>query len=443
MISIICIYTSKTDFQNIFFKTLEKQNIEYELFSVNISQSEYKSPAQAFNDLAIKAKGDYLLFTNQAIVISSKNWLKDMEAMVASLDNLGVAGVCGMSFNGKKWVSKIRTCREFYDEPPFTEIKPITEPEIIHTLDDSLLIIPRTVFKKYKFNEERNHSLLFGADYSLNITQKGLSAYCLPLQVKNTGSLIDRQIWESEKIHKAKKALFQAHRKIHNRIYTYLGAISPVHLVLSGMLTFFLHRCMEIHFRIHKKVWTKLFKNCESVLNIGCGHDFPLQARSIPFSVGVEIYGPSLKKSRELKIHTHYIYGDARSVNFKPGSVDTVTLIEVLEHLTKEEGIELIKKMETWAVKRVIITTPNGYVEQDEYDNNPYQIHRSGWSVSDFKHLGYTVKGILGIKIFLSQFARVKYHPVPFWTGLIYLTGLLTCIIPRIDYRIIAYKDIN
>ncbi len=62
---------------------------------------------------------------------------------------------------------------------------------------------------------------------------------------------------------------------------------------------------------------------------------------------------------------------------------DAVICIDVLEHLTKKEGLEFIKKMEKWAKKKIIIFT-NGYVPQD-VDKNPLQIHKSGWSYNEFK----------------------------------------------------------
>jgi hypothetical protein len=54
--------------------------------------------------------------------------------------------------------------------------------------------------------------------------------------------------------------------------------------------------------------------------------------------------------------------------------------------------------MENVAKKKIIIFTPNGFLRQDEYDGDKLQIHKSGWTVDEFKKLGYEVKGINGWK---------------------------------------------
>jgi hypothetical protein len=43
--------------------------------------------------------------------------------------------------------------------------------------------------------------------------------------------------------------------------------------------------------------------------------------------------------------------------------------------------------MEKWAIKKIIIKTPNEYLWQDGYDNNPMQEHKSGWSVEELQKL--------------------------------------------------------
>jgi len=78
------------------------------------------------------------------------------------------------------------------------------------------------------------------------------------------------------------------------------------------------------------------------------------------------------KESKKKQIHNEYILADLRKLEFKPKSFDAILCLEVIEHLTKEEGHDLIKKMEKWARKKIIITTPNGY------DCNPFQTHKSG-----------------------------------------------------------------
>ena len=37
-------------------------------------------------------------------------------------------------------------------------------------------------------------------------------------------------------------------------------------------------------------------------------------------------------------------------------------------------------------------------IPQDEYDGNPWQIHKSGWEVAEMQEYGYRVIGLSGLK---------------------------------------------
>jgi hypothetical protein len=75
-----------------------------------------------------------------------------------------------------------------------------------------------------------------------------------------------------------------------------------------------------------------------------------------------------------------------------------VVIIHLLEHLSKQEGIELIENAEQWAKKKVIIAGQNGFIRQDAYDDNPHQRHVSGWTVGDFESMGFAVFGFHGLR---------------------------------------------
>ena len=180
--------------------------------------------------------------------------------------------------------------------------------------------------------------------------------------------------------------------------------------------------------------------NCDTVLDLGCGYNSPIQHLNVPFSVGVEKFEPYLKESKEKGIHNQYIKADITKIEFRPKSFDAVLCIEVLEHLTKEEGYELIKKMETWARKKIIITTPNGYIYQDEYDNNPFQEHKSGWTVEELKNLGFKIYGINGWKKLRGYKGIIKYKPIFLWNKISDLTQKVTYYFPNLAFQLLAIK---
>jgi SAM-dependent methyltransferase len=180
--------------------------------------------------------------------------------------------------------------------------------------------------------------------------------------------------------------------------------------------------------------------DCESVLDLGCGPESGIAQCAIPFSVGVELYEPWLIESQRKSIHSEYILADIRRIDFKPKSFDAVLAIEVLEHLTKQEGYELITKMEGWAKKKIIITTPNGYAKQNPSEGNLLQEHKSGWRTQELVQLGFKVRGIEGWKELRGYQGVVKYKPAFVWGRISDLTQKMTYYYPGLAFRLLAVK---
>lgn len=73
-------------------------------------------------------------------------------------------------------------------------------------------------------------------------------------------------------------------------------------------------------------------------------------------------------------------------------SVDTVVLLDVIEHLEKPEGARLLEQTIRLARSQVVVYTPLGFMPQGEnepkdawgMDGTDWQVHRSGWSPEDF-----------------------------------------------------------
>ncbi len=188
---------------------------------------------------------------------------------------------------------------------------------------------------------------------------------------------------------------------------------------------------------------SKELEGCSSVLDLGCGRDSPLKYCSVPFLVGVELFKPYLEESRRQKIHNEYIWGDIRKIEFKENSFDCVVLLDVLEHLSKEEGKKLILKAEKIARKKAIIFTPNGFLPQNERDNNVFQEHKSGWTVKELKELGYIVRGINGFKPLRAEGAKIKFKPAGFFSILSDITQKATYYYPSLAFQLLGIKSMQ
>lgn len=74
------------------------------------------------------------------------------------------------------------------------------------------------------------------------------------------------------------------------------------------------------------------------------------------------------------------------------GSVDTVVLLDVIEHLEKDEGRRLLDATVALARSQVVVFTPLGFAPQGADEDTDawglggteWQIHRSGWLPEDF-----------------------------------------------------------
>lgn len=193
-------------------------------------------------------------------------------------------------------------------------------------------------------------------------------------------------------------------------------------------------------------VLQKEIGNSKSVLDVGCGNDSPVGRINRTFtSEGIDIYPQCIKVSKKRKLHTSYRLGDVKKLGkyYKAKSFDTTVSIDVIEHLTKKESLSLIKNMEKIARKKVILMTPRGYIDQGAYDNNPYQVHHSGWEVKDLEDLGYKVYGLRGLKFLRNDEASIRFAPWIFWGAVSFVSEVLFFYFPALSFQLFAVKNIN
>lgn len=187
-------------------------------------------------------------------------------------------------------------------------------------------------------------------------------------------------------------------------------------------------------------------RDCNSILDIGCGDNSPLQLfQRRKHTTGIDIHASTLQKTKKRKIHDEYVKGDILLLDklFLNKSFDAVTAFDVIEHLKKEDGIKLIRDMEAIARKKVVIFTPNGFLEQEVYDDNPYQKHLSGWTMDEMRKRGYRVWGANGLKWLRTIRGELKYKPKIMWIVIADLSQIITKIFPRIAFQLICIKKIR
>lgn len=144
---------------------------------------------------------------------------------------------------------------------------------------------------------------------------------------------------------------------------------------------------------------TNALQGCHTALDLGCGAEPYLgECYTIESVTGVDGSYKSCSSARRADKYVSTVQAVLPDLPFSERSVDAVTLLQVVEHLPKDVASKLIIDAERVARRKIIITTPNGFVAQEAFDENPFQEHLSGWSIEDFRERGYTVWGMEGPK---------------------------------------------
>lgn len=220
------------------------------------------------------------------------------------------------------------------------------------------------------------------------------------------------------------------------------------------------NRMKETLKKIYKNTFKKIFpsageivdsflinelKDCSRVLDLGCGPSSPLgrikdKLRPDLYSVGVDNFDPYLEKNKKDKIHSEYVKSDIFNINFPEKSFDCALLIDVIEHFEKDDFLKFLPKLEKIA-KKIIVMTPNGFVKQEEYDNNAYQIHKSGWTTEDMNKLGFECFGVSGLKSLRGEHALTKIRPIVIGNMVSNITEPFVYNNSKLAYHLICVKN--
>lgn len=217
MISIVCVYNNKKILDNYLLKSLKNQTIKYELILIDNSKNKFESAVKALNYGWKKTRGKYLMFVHQDVNLKSCDWLETVEKTLDSLENLGIAGVAGMSETENGIISNIE-----HGNPPKPAGKiHITHPVHVQTLDECLFIIPRFVFKEYKLDMSLEGWHLYAVEYCLKVKKNGLNVYVIPNSVYH--SSYEYGLSLPKNYYKILKTILKKYQKDYNKIYTTCG----------------------------------------------------------------------------------------------------------------------------------------------------------------------------------------------------------------------------
>src|SRR3989338_4736960 len=172
-----------------------------------------------------------------------------------------------------------------------------------------------------------------------------------------------------------------------------------------------------------------------------------------PLRVGLERYRPYVAGGKDTST-INYVIGDAKAIPFKARSFDCAVASKVLEHLEKADGLKMLKEMKRVARKRIVLTTPNGFLFVPGDENNPGERHLSGWTAEELKALGFKVYGTSGLKsLWALKNGKWVVRFMPRWLPYYYslmisiiisdMTGFLVYRNPRRAFQLFFVKELE
>lgn len=189
------------------------------------------------------------------------------------------------------------------------------------------------------------------------------------------------------------------------------------------------------------------FETTDSILELGAGRNSYI--RNIDKKVhitAVDVHENSIEDAKKNIIYNEYIQADVLMMDGKINnkSYDIVVAFDLIEHFDKENGERLIRLMENIARKRIIIFTPNGYLPQPAFDNNPFQEHKSGWSFDEMRRRGFHVRGINGIKFLTGMYSLPRIRPKELGVFVRNISWILLNVfnLENLSFAILCIKEI-
>ncbi|HEY3361717.1 MAG TPA: glycosyltransferase [Methanosarcina sp.] len=231
MISVVCVYNDKKIFNDFLLKSLKNQNAKFELIGIDNTSNEFKSAAEALNYGGKKATNKYIMFAHQDVSFLPKTWLKDIEKLLDPISNLGIAGVAGMSESGSSNTERGRNIiTHGISREAWSWGNRIQKPVPVQTLDECLVIIPKSTFDVLMFDEKTCDGWhLYAVDYCLSAKEKGFNVYVLPVDLYHLSSAVSNKRFQSwigplpDEYYVTLDSLIKKHRDKFKRIYTTCG----------------------------------------------------------------------------------------------------------------------------------------------------------------------------------------------------------------------------
>lgn len=153
----------------------------------------------------------------------------------------------------------------------------------------------------------------------------------------------------------------------------------------------------------------------ESLLALCCGIGLELMFLNTKDVTAVDIVPEYLAEVHERCPQAKLVESDALKYleRQKSNSVDVISLIDAIEHMSKTTGLKVIKEAKRVARQKILLFTPDGFVANHPHDawgipaktGDKYQVHKSGWTETYLTGLGFEL---------MTKQSNISQHDDPY-----------------------------
>ena len=389
-LSIVTCFNNPRILEANLLRSLSNQNEPFELILVDNTTMKFKSLSLALNLGGNNSSGNYIMFVHQDVYLRGKSWLCTAINFLESLPNIGMAGVSGVSPNGK-FVGFILDRGRYWGNL-------IKQPMTAQTLDEQLIIVPRWIFNTVKFDERFSfHSYV--ADCCLTLREKGYMVYVLPLSIEHNSTTTEIQ--RVSPIETDDILLYLKHKHFYKTIHKTTGTLDVFYQIREKLAAIF----SNLHMLAVKCTLQFLGGHFTgTVLDLGCVPGEQLYLRKLlkneRYSVGVSDKKRYVLVSKQLKVHDDYVIAKLKKLPFKEHSFDATILFGILEYMPKKQANKLVSVAEKIG-KKVMVKVPYLcspiFLPLLSNKNRACCVFDSCWDVADFQKRDYKTL-VLGVR---------------------------------------------
>lgn len=183
LVSIITI-VNKEPIYNGFKDSLREQlGVNYELIKIKNDNGQFVSARLAFNQVAKKATGKYLLFVHPDIRFLNEGSLSNIISYCESLKSFGVVGVAGCPGYGSKSVKSVVATNivQGKQKQPAGQVR-VDHPISVQTVDECLFIMKKDVWERIPFSDLKGWHF-YAVEQCLRAGKIGLKNYVIPADI--------------------------------------------------------------------------------------------------------------------------------------------------------------------------------------------------------------------------------------------------------------------